>query len=43
MMEVFVKVVYPLTTNVLHYIETSQMICNAYQLTGLYMMGDIGC
>ena len=33
----------PLTTNVPHHIETSQLICSANQLTGFYMMGDIGC
>ena len=33
----------PLTTNVPHHIETSQLICNANQLTGFYMMGNIGC
>ena len=31
----------PLTTNVPHHIETSQFICNANQLTGFYMMGNI--
>ena len=29
-------------TNVPHHIETSQMICNAFQLTGFYMIGNIG-
>ena len=29
----------PLTTNVPHHIETSQLICTADQLTGFYMMG----
>ena len=33
----------PLTTNVPHHIETSQLISNANQLTGFYMMGNIGC
>ena len=28
----------PLTTNVPHHIETSQLICSANQLTGFYMM-----
>ena len=28
-------------TNVPHYIKTSQLICNANQLTGFYMMGNI--
>ena len=32
----------PLTTNVPHYTETSQLICIANQLTGFYMMGNIG-
>ena len=32
----------PLTTNVPHRIETSQLICIANQLTGFYMMGNIG-
>ena len=31
-----------LTTNVLHHIETSQLICTANQLTGFYMIGNIG-
>ena len=31
-----------LTTNVPYHIETSQLICNANQLTGFYMMGNIG-
>ena len=29
-------------TNVPHHIEISQLICNANQLTGVYMMGNIG-
>ena len=33
----------PLTTNVPHYIETSQSICIADQLSSFYMMGNIGC
>ena len=33
----------PSTTNVPHHIETSQLICNANQLTGFYMMGNISC
>ena len=33
----------PLTTNVPHHIETSQLISNANLLTGFYMMGNIGC
>ena len=31
-----------LTTNVSRHIETSQLICNANQLTVFYMMGNIG-
>ena len=32
----------PLTANVPHHTETSQFICRANQLTGFYMMGNIG-
>ena len=32
----------PLRTNVPHHIETSQLICNANQLTGFYMRENIG-
>ena len=32
----------PLTTNVPHHIETSQLICSANQLTGFYIMGNTG-
>ena len=32
----------PLTTNVPHHIETSQLIWRANQLTGFYMMGNTG-
>ena len=32
----------PLTTNVPYHIETSQLIINANQLTGFYIMGNIG-
>ena len=32
----------PLTTNASHHIETSQLICIANQLTGFYIMGNIG-
>ena len=32
----------PLTTYVPHHIETSQLICIANQLTGFYMIGNIG-
>ena len=31
-----------LTTSVSHHIETNQVICIANQLTGFYMMGNIG-
>ena len=31
----------PLTTNVFHHVETSQLICIPTQLTGFYMMGNI--
>ena len=31
----------PLETNVPNHIEISQLICNANQLTGFYMMGNI--
>ena len=31
-----------LTTNVPHHIETSQLNFSANQLTGFYMMGNIG-
>ena len=33
----------PLTTNAPHHIENSQLICIANELTGFYMMGNIGC
>ena len=36
------KVFNPLTTNASHRIETSQLICRVNQLTGFYMIGDIG-
>ena len=32
----------PLTTNVPHHIETSQLICHANEVTGFYMIGNIG-
>ena len=32
----------PLTTNVSHDIETSQLICSANQLTGFYIMENTG-
>ena len=37
-----IKFVNPLTNNVAHPIETSQMICSANQWTGFYKMGNIG-
>ena len=33
----------PFTTNALYHIETSQLICNANQLTGFHTKGNIGC
>ena len=33
----------PLTINVSHHLETSQLICNANQLTGFYMIGNNDC
>ena len=36
------KCLNPLTTNVPHHIETSQLICIANQITGFYMVGNIG-
>ena len=33
----------PLTTNIPHHIETSQLICNVNRLTGFYMMRNTGC
>ena len=32
----------PLTTNVPHHIETSQLICSVNQFNGFYMMGKTG-
>ena len=32
----------PLTTSVHHHIETSQLIWRGNQLTGFYMIGNIG-
>ena len=32
----------PITTNVPHHIETSQLICNANKLTGFFMVRNIG-
>ena len=34
---------YRSTTNVSHQTETSQLICHANQLTGFYMVENIGC
>ena len=42
MMKMCEYVFNPLTTNVLHHIETSQVTCSASQLTGFYMMGKTG-
>ena len=39
---IYKGLVNPLTTDVPQDIETSQLICNAHQLTGFYMMGSIG-
>ena len=36
------KYVNPLTTRVPHHTENSQLICNANQLIGFYMKGNIG-
>ena len=36
------KFVKPLTPNVLHHKESSQLICNANQLTGFYMTENFG-
>ena len=33
----------PLKTNVPHHIETSQLVCKGNQLTGFYIMENIGC
>ena len=32
----------PLTANVSHHIETSQLICSPNQLTGFYVMANVG-
>ena len=37
-----VNPIYSLTTNVPHHTESNQLICNANQLTGFYIMGYIG-
>ena len=37
-----IMIINPLTTNVRHHIENSQLICNANKLFGFYMMGNIG-
>ena len=36
-----IMIINPLTTNVQHHIENSQLICNANKLFGFYMMGNI--
>ena len=36
------RLVNPLTTNIPHYIETSQLICKTNQLAGFYIMRNIG-
>ena len=33
----------PLTINVPNHIKTSQLICSANQLTGFYIIVNIGC
>ena len=40
--EGYIIFINPLTANVPHHIETSQLICNANQFTGFCMMGNIG-
>ena len=35
------QIINPLTTKVPHHTGTSQLICNANQLTGFYIMGNI--
>ena len=37
------QMINPLTTNIPHYIEASQLVCITNQFTGFYMMGNIGC
>ena len=39
---VFLRLINPLMTNVPHHIASSQLIYSANQLTGFYMMGNIG-
>ena len=41
-LKMFGMVLNPLTTNVPHHIKTGQLICIANQLTGFFMMGNIG-
>ena len=36
------RLVNPLTINIPHHIETSQLICKTNQLTGFYIMRNIG-
>ena len=38
----FTVLVEPLTPSVPHHIETGQLICRAYQLTGFYVMRNTG-
>ena len=38
---VHTRYINPLTTNVSHHIETSRLICIAYQLTDFYIMVNI--
>ena len=44
MLQVKVNIAYinPFTSNISHHIETSQFICNGNELTGFYMMGNVG-
>ena len=37
-----IEAINPLTTSVFHYVETSQLICSANQLTGFQMLGNTG-
>ena len=40
--EIELHLINPVTTNVLHHIETSQLICIANRFNGFYIMGNIG-
>ena len=42
MRRIFSQCINPLPNNIPHHIETSQLIFNANQLTGFYMMASIG-